>query len=151
MHYLFLWETNLKVRELLESYFENDPVINFDVYSDVNKAKQALKIRIYDLLIFGTDETPSEISFLKEIRNVGINTPACLYTNTLISLITEQMEGQNCITVIPRSEQPKVLVKKIRDVLDLITFENIKTLHKINNQMSESHCILQNVLLKITS
>lgn len=138
-----------RLRNLLRHYFRRNDKIKAKVTHSLELAGEYLnKDKSFELIVLSFD-TEDGIHFVKNLRDTGNWIPACLYTNIPMDTISNIMQGQNCIKIIPKTDGFPMLTDQINRALYLVSTEVVQRLTAQNLIVQDLVQNMQKVLLTL--
>jgi len=97
--------------------------VSVEFTGDINIARESLQTTPFQLIVldirFAHDQRAG-LTFLRELRDSGNNVPAVIYTGVPEQILREDLEGRNCITVIPKSLTSDEVMQRIDEAIFLV-------------------------------
>lgn len=123
-HILFV-EDDDSLRSLYHTLFssKDHDDIKVDFIANINDAREYLKTSPCQLIVLGISfpqDGRAGLTFLKELRDSNNNVPVVMYTAIPENTLRKDLEGRNCITVIPKSLPSKEVIERIEEAIFLI-------------------------------
>jgi DNA-binding NtrC family response regulator len=146
-------ETDPKIDHVFNDYFSKETIQVITVKT-VDAAKKHIENNFFDLLVIDITEGLSgdqSILFVKELRKQGIWIPCCFYTSRSKDDVFTQMEGYNCLDLIPKDILPDEMVRKVKDMLYLTSEQGQKQLSEVADLANEIQKQMNSLLIQLNS